>query len=461
MNKEVKLTEGNITSALVKLALPIMATSFVEMAYNFMDMIWLGRLSTEAVAAAGTVGFFTWFGSALFLVPKIGVEVGVAQSYGRDDMKAAKSYVSHALQIDIVIALIYSLLLILFKDKLIGFFNLGNNEVINMAVDYLVIVSFGMIFYFLNPVFAGIFNGAGNSITPFIINSIGLGINIILDPILIFGWGPFPKMGIKGAAWATVIAQFIATLIFLKINSEKLVLFTNLNLFEIPDKKYIKKIFKLGFPAALQTGAFASIAMIIAKIIAQWGPTPIAVQKVGSQIESISWMTAGGFSTALSAFVGQNYGARKKARIHKGYVRGITIIGTIGIFATLLLIFAAEPIFKLFIPEDEEAIRQGVTYLRILGVSQFFMSIEIATGGAFNGLGRTLPPAIVGIVFNALRIPASLILSSKTSLGLNGVWWSISISSVFKGIVMTIWFTILLKKNLIFNGSIEEGEGNV
>src|SRR5699024_3734866 len=133
--------------------------------------------------------------------------------------------------------------------------------------------------------------------------------------------------------------------------------------------------------------------------------------------------------------------------IHEGYAKGIIIIGVIGIFSTLLLIFAAEPIFKLFIPDDQEAIREGVIYLRILGISQFFMSIEIATGGAFNGLGKTLPPAIVGIIFNALRIPASLILSTKTPLGLKGVWWSISISSVFKGIIMATWFTILLKKD--------------
>ncbi|HLR35078.1 MAG TPA: MATE family efflux transporter, partial [Tissierellales bacterium] len=197
MNKEIRLTEGNIIETLVKLALPIMGTSFVEMAYSFMDMIWLGRLSTNAVAAAGTVGFFTWFGSALFLIPKIGAEVGVAQSYGKDDMDAARHYVSHTLQLNIIIALLYSLLLIVFKDKLIGFFDLGDKEVISMAVDYLVIISFGMIFYFLNPVFAGIFNGTGNSITPFIINSIGLVINIVLDPLLIFGWGPFPEMGIK------------------------------------------------------------------------------------------------------------------------------------------------------------------------------------------------------------------------------------------------------------------------
>lgn len=441
-----RLTEGNISSTLVRLAIPIMATSFVQMAYNMMDMIWLGRVSTNAVAAAGTAGFFTWFGTALFMVPKIGAEVGVAQSLGKEDVEGAKKYVFHALQLDIIVAIIYSLLLITFRHEIIGFFDLGDVEVVEMATDYLFIISIGLIFYLINPVFTGIFNGSGNSTTPFKINVIGLVINMVLDPLLIMGIGPFPEMGIKGAALATIIAQFVVTLVFLIIGKGKSNLFDNLNLFQKPEREYLKIIFKLGLPASIQTGLFASIAMIIAKIIAQWGPTPIAVQKVGSQIESISWMTAGGFSTAISAFVGQNYGAGQWDRIKEGYRKGLLIVGSIGLFASLLLILGAEPIFRLFIPKDEEALQMGITYLRILGISQFFMAIEIGTQGAFNGIGRTIPPSFIGILFNGLRIPAALILSS-TSLGLNGVWWSISISSVFKGIILVSWYIRILKKS--------------
>lgn len=444
MENNRKLIEGNITSALVKLALPIMATSFVQMAYNMMDMIWLGRVSTKAVAASGTAGFFTWLGTAFLMVPKIGAEVGVAQSYGREDMESAKRYVKNTLQLDTIIALIYSLILIVFRHQIIGFFNLGDSEVIQMAIDYLVIISFGLIFYFLNPVFSGIYNGSGNSSTPFKINAAGLVINMILDPLMIMGIGPFPKMGIKGAALATIIAQFTVTVIFI-YNSKTRELFKDLNIFQPLDKDYINTIFKLGLPTSLQTGLFALIAMVIAKIIAQWGPTPIAVQKVGTQIESISWMTAGGFSTAISAFVGQNYGAGKWDRIKEGYRKGLIIVGIIGIFATCLLIFGASPIFRLFIPYDKEALGIGIRYLRILGLCQFFMTIEIATQGAFNGLGRTIPPSLVGITFNTLRIPASLILSS-TYLGLDGIWWSISASATLKGIVLPTWYILLLKK---------------
>ncbi len=441
-----QLVEGSISRALVKLAIPIMATSFVQMAYNLTDMLWLGRVGTKAVAASGTAGFFTWFGSALFMIPKIGAEVGVAQSIGRQDMAAAKKYAANTLKLDILIALIYSAILIAFRHQIIGFFRLGDEEVIQMATDYLLIVSFGLVFYFLNPVFSGIFNGSGDSSTPFKINAVGLLTNMLLDPLMIMGIGPFPKMGVKGAALATIIAQFLVTLIFINVSRRKSVLFKDLNIFKIPfDREYVKTILKLGLPAAIQQGLFSSIAMVIARIIAQWGPTPVAVQKVGSQIESISWMTAGGFSTAISAFVGQNYGAGKLERIREGYKKGLQIVGSIGIFATVLLIFGAGPLFKLFIPNDPEALQIGIRYLRILGLSQFFMTIEIATQGAFNGLGKTIPPSLVSVTFNALRIPASLILSS-TFLGLDGVWWSISISSVFKGTVLTSWYLIVLKK---------------
>jgi Na+-driven multidrug efflux pump len=190
---------------------------------------------------------------------------------------------------------------------------------------------------------------------------------------------------------------------------------------------------------------FAGFAMVIARIIARWGPIPIAVEKVGSQIESISWMTAGGFQTAMSAFVGQNFGARKWSRVIKGYLVGMAIMSVIGLFATGLLIFAGRPIFSVFIPE-EETIRYGVTYLKILGLSQLFMCTEAVTAGAFNGLGKTVPPSVVGITLNALRIPTALILSS-TALGLDGVWWAISVSSMFKGTLLPAWYIIMLKRN--------------
>lgn len=445
MSMTANLTERGITKTLFKLALPIMGTSFVQMAYNLIDMIWVGRIGTGAVAAVGTAGFFTWLANAFILIPKIGAEVGVAQSTGQQNMREVKKYIKHSIQMVIFLALLYGLILIAFRDSFIGFFNLGDEAIIQDAISYLVIVSCGFVFFFINPVLTAIFNGYGDSKTPFIINSIGLLANLVLDPLLIMGIGPFPRLGVAGAAIATIISQGIATFLFIIKSKRALNIFSNIHLFTKPDLAHIVRITKLGLPTALQSGLFSIIGMVLARIIAQWGPTPIAVQKVGSQIESISWMTAGGFQSAMSAFVGQNYGAQKWDRVKKGYYIGIIIVSCIGLFATALLFFGARPLFTIFINE-EEAIQQGIQYLRILAFSQLFMCIEIATAGAFNGLGKTIPPSIVGIIFNFIRIPSAIILSS-TILGLNGIWWTISMTSILKGIILTSWFVILLRKS--------------
>ncbi|MFO7895858.1 MAG: MATE family efflux transporter [Candidatus Cloacimonadales bacterium] len=446
MSKKKDLTEEKIFSSLLKLALPIMATSFVQMTYNIVDMLWLGRAGSNQVAAAGTAGFFVWFGFAFILISKVGAEVGVAQSTGRKDELSARDYARNAIQLNLVLAAIYGTFLYLFRGKLIAFFQIGDPQVTLMAESYLAVVAVGIIFMFLNPVFSGIFNGLGDSKTPFYVNSAGLVFNLILDPILIFGWGIFPAMGVLGAAIATIFSQFIVTTIFLCLMWGKRAPFSEFHLFLRPIKSIMQKIFQFGTPVALQSGLFSIFAMVIGRIIAQWGPIPIAVQKVGSQIEAISWMTASGFATALSSFVGQNYGAEKWHRIWKGYAAALSAVSVVGIMASLLLVFFAKPIFQLFIPEPE-AIEVGVVYLKILGYSQLFMCLEITTAGAFNGLGKPIPPSIVSIIFTGARVPAAIILSSSALLGLPGVWWSISASSMFKGTILVVWFIIFLRKH--------------
>ena len=444
MTRVNDITEGNIFRALFRLALPIMGTSFVHTAYNMTDMIWVGRIGSRAVAAVGTAGFYIWLSAAFILISRIGAEVGVAQSVGKRDMAEAKVYIKHSIQLIVTLALIYASVLIIFRKPLIDFFNIGEPDIENNAITYLVIISFGMVFYFINPVFSAIFNGYGESRIPFIINSSGLIINMILDPLMILGIGPFPRLEVAGAALATIIAQFCVTVIFIIKAQRTKELFTDLKLFKIPDMDRIKAIVKLGFPAGLQSGMFTIFAMSITRIIAQWGPIPIAVQKVGSQIEAISWMTAGGFQTAMSTLIGQNYGANKWTRVIRSFYIGISIMTVIGLIATGLLIFAPRFLFSIFVSE-EETLGYGIVYLKILGLSQLFMCLEATSAGAFNGLGKTVPPSVVGITFNALRIPAALLLSA-TSLGLNGVWWAISVSSVFKGTVLTAWFLLYIAR---------------
>ncbi|MGO1468647.1 MAG: MATE family efflux transporter [Tissierella sp.] len=452
MKGNLKLTQGNISKAIIKLALPIMGTSFIQMAYTLIDIMWLGRLSTDAVAAAGTAGFFLWFGAGLVLISQIGIGTTVAQSYGREKITEARKYISNGFQLDFFIGIVYAILLFIFREELISFFNIKSIKVHTMAIDYIKIISVGIIFHFLNPIFSVILNSTGNSVAPFRVNTMGLIINIILDPLLIFGLGPIKGFGIKGAAIATISSQMIVSIIFIIMGKKTNSLYSHIKLFKKPDLLYIKKIVKLGLPAFLQTSAHSGIGMVLTRIVAGFGSAGIAVQSIGSQIESLTWMTSEGFAAAMSAFVGQNYGAGKYNRIKKGYKKGMQIVGSIGIFTTILFIFFPNFLFSLFVPDDPLTLKEGITYLKILALSQFFMSVEIGTGGAFAGLGKTIPASINGIVFNVLRIPMAIFLSSS-ALGLSGVWWTMTITGVLKGIILPSIFIKLLKDDL-FNDDL-------
>lgn len=218
------LTVGSIPGQLIRLSLPIMGTSFVQMAYNLTDMLWLGRVGSDSVAAVGIASFFTWLGVSIMLIARIGAEVGVSQSLGANDHAKAKKFAGNAVTLVILLSIAYGLLTYLLAPNLISFFNIENHQVSGAAASYLRIIAIGSILYYSNPTFSGIFNGAGISKLPFRLNATGLIFNLILDPVLIFGIGPFPKMGSDGAGIATIISQGIVFMLFvIKFKKKKIV----------------------------------------------------------------------------------------------------------------------------------------------------------------------------------------------------------------------------------------------
>ena len=341
------------------------------------------------------------------------------------------------------LGIIYGLICAIFNHQLIAFFKLNNPEVIRNARLYLIIAGGLLIFFFLDQVIGGILAAMGNTVTTFRVTTVGLVTNLVLDPVLIFGIGPFPRLEVVGAALATVFAQMIVFVLYLKAIWREPIIFRNLQLFQRSKKQNLDDIIKIGMPSALQDVLFSAISMVIARFVAGYGDAAVAVQKVGGQIESISWMMGGGFAMAVNSFVAQNFGAEKIDRVKKGFRTSVLIMAVWGLFNTFLLITFPKFFFSIFITEPD-VIPMGVDYLRIIGISEIFICLEGAATGAFQGLGKTIPPSIVGITFNALRIPASLLLSNI--LGLNGIWWVLTISCVFKGTILPLWYHLGFKR---------------
>ena len=440
MQSVKNLTEGSIRKQLFNLAIPIMGTSFVQMAYSLTDMAWVGRIGSEAVAAIGAVGILTWMLQSFSLLNKVGAEVTVGQSIGSGNQQEAKAYAAHNLTLALIFSLMWGVIFFSLATPIVSLYKLSL-EISAKAVEYLRIVSTAFPFVFLASAFTGVHNAAGLSKIPFYISGAGLALNMLLDPlfILLFGWGT------AGAAYATWLSQCMVILLFvyqLKVRNK---LWDDFHFFVPLKWKYTLKVVRIGIPVALLNSFFAVINMLMGRTASTYGGHyGLVALTTGGQIEAIAWNTSQGFSTALSAFTAQNYAARKRNRVEAAYRTTLMMTSIFGVFCTFLYVFYGNEIFSIVVPE-REAYMAGGLFLRIDGYSMMFLMLEITMQGLFYGIGRTVPPAVTSIVFNTLRLPLAMLLGA-IGLGIEGVWWAICISSILKGIVSFIWFRTLSKK---------------
>ncbi len=212
----------------MKLALPIMGTSLIQMAYNLTDMIWIGRIGANAVAAVGSAGMYMWLSNGISTLAKMGGQVRVGQSIGSQNKKDAAQYASATIQLGIIFGVIYGMITLLFHSQMIGFFHLTSPDVIKDAEIYLIITCGFVVINFVNQIFTSLMTAIGNSHHPFVATAIGLVINIVLDPLLIFGL----HMGVMGAAIATVIAQAIVLILMLYYAKKDKILFDEMRVMQ-------------------------------------------------------------------------------------------------------------------------------------------------------------------------------------------------------------------------------------
>ena len=245
-----------------------------------------------------------------------------------------------------------------------------------------------------------------------------------------------------GAAVATVIAQGLVCalfIVFAKRHPRRP--FSHFRIIGRLDMENLRHIIRWSLPVVVESGAFTLLAMVVTSMVSSmYGETALAVQRVGSQVESLSWLIGGGFSSAVTAFVGQNYGAGKWTRIRRGYHLSLTALLVWEALVTVLLIVFGRFFFSLFLHEPPEILDMGQTYLRILAACQLAMALEGACAGAFRGVGRTLPPSLCSVGSNLIRPLLCWVLAGW--MGLDGLWWGITISAMLRGVLIFGWYTI-------------------
>lgn len=445
---EGNLTKGPILKTLTKLAIPIMASSFLGTLYNITDMAWIGLLGSKAVAGVGVGGMFTWLSQGLAAMARMGGQVQVAQCIGRGERDRAHGFAQAAVQLATLMGMAYAVISLVFTRQMVAFFQLTDPEAQIAALSYTKIACGLIVFSFLTLTMTGLYTAQGDSKTPFLANLIGLVTNMILDPVLILGPGPFPKLGVVGAAIATVTAQAIVMTIMILgvIIQKKENVLKGIRLTAKIPKEYLGGLCRIGIPTAIQGMAYCAISMVLTRMVSAYGAEAVATQRVGGQIESISWNTADGFAAALNAFIAQNYGAGKMERVRKGYRASLWTVGIWGLLISFVFICFPQAIADIFFHEPK-AVATAVGYLVIIGFSEAFMCVELTTVGALSGLGRTRLCSIISIAFTSARIPLAIILGGL--IGLSGIWWALSITSIIKGIIFTCTFLWITRKRQV------------
>ena len=442
---EGNLTKDPILKTLTKLAIPIMASSFLGTLYNITDMAWIGLLGSKAVAGVGVGGMFTWLSQGLAAMARMGGQVQVAQCIGRGERDRAHGFAQAAVQLATLMGMAYAVISLLFARQMVAFFQLTDLEAQTAALSYTKIACGLIVFSFLTLTMTGLYTAQGDSKTPFLANLIGLVTNMILDPVLILGPGPFPKLGVVGAAIATVTAQAIVMMMMILgvIIQKKENVLKGIRLTAKIPKEYLGGLCRIGIPTAIQGMAYCAISMVLTRMVSAYGAEAVATQRVGGQIESISWNTADGFAAALNAFIAQNYGAGKMDRVRKGYRASLWTVGIWGLLISFVFICFPQAIADIFFHEPK-AVATAVGYLVIIGFSEAFMCVELTTVGALSGLGRTRLCSIISITFTSARIPLAIILGGL--IGLSGIWWALSVTSIVKGIIFTCTFLWITRK---------------
>lgn len=429
------LTTGSIPLHLIIFALPMLAGSLLQTAYSFVNAIWVGQFLGKSALAAVTVSF-----PIIFVMIAVGAgltmstTILISQYYGAKNIPSLRWVVQTSVLLLGALSVILTGLGEVFSRPILRAMDTPP-DVFGISADYM------QVFLLSLPAGYGLFlvrsmlQGVGDSKTPLYFQSAGLLANAILDPLLIFGWLGFPKLGLTGVAWGTVIAQWGALVALLAYLHRGKNLVSPDWLHPRGDWKTAWDIVRIGIPSAAQQ-ALVSIGMIfITGIVNHFGENSTAAFGAASRLDMIFFMPAMTFSMAVSALAGQNIGARAYHRVGEVYKWGMIMSGGVTLIGSTAVVCFPELLLRIFI-HDEEVIRQGTEYLRIVGPTYIFFSAMFISNGIINGSGHTLVPTLVTLVSQwGFRVPLAYALSYHVLHSARGVWWSIAIGFFVSSII--------------------------
>jgi putative MATE family efflux protein len=451
--KRVDMTTGAIAPRLARLAWPLVVGNLLQTFYNLADMFWVGRVSPDAVAAVSLMFPLSW----MFVSTAIGITAAtialVSQHVGAGEDRRADHVVAQTLLLTLAVSVALAAAGYAARRQLLAFIG-AEGAVFVASLAYIEIIFLSLPFTFLFFAFRASLQGAGDTRTAMWLMLLSAGLNVVIDPVFILGWGPFPAMGTRGAAWATFLARGVAVVagiyvllvggfgVRLRVGDLR------------PDLPVLRRLVSIGYPSTIDGWARSFAAVVMAALVAPFGTAAIAAYGIGVRLMSVSWTVAGAAGQATATGVGQNLGAGTPDRAAR--VTGVATGGTMAVLfaAAAACVFAPEFFLGVFV-DDPDVIAEGVVFLRVTAPFWAFFGGTMVIQGAFRGAGRTevamalsflsrwvfrVPIALV-LAFGAVTVPGTaLVLDVGPNVGVVGVWVAYAAGSFVSFLVAVGWF---------------------
>jgi len=431
-----RLTEGNVGSTLVKLTIPMVWGVLSIIAFNLVDTYYVGQLGTKPLAAMSFTFPVVMTLGSLSMGLGVGASSVISRAIGEGDHQRVQKFTTNSLTLAVTAVVIFVILGLLTIDPL--FTALGATaDVLPLIRDYMQIWYIGMVFLVVPMVGNSAIRASGNTLTPSLIMIFAAVINIVLDPLLILGIGGFPRLELQGAALATVVARgttLIAALLVLHFKERMLYL----KLPSVEDTLWCwKDILYVGLPAAASSMINPISIGVVTSLLAGFGAEAVAAFGIASRIESLALIAVMSLSASIAPFVGQNWGAKKYARVGKALQLSFLFCLLSGLIGAAILALTA-PSLVAFFDQNPDVVRIASQYLWIVPISYAGAGIILVANSAFNALGKPIPSVVMTVVrMFVLYIP--LAYFGGQLYGVNGIFAAACISNLIVGIGAYLW----------------------
>lgn len=432
------MVSGSIDRAILHLGAPAAMSALLQAGFLVVDTFWLGRVGPVALAAASTAGFMMWLAQTLGDGAASGSGAVLARAVGENDSGAAHRAAAAGQTLGVWGSVLISTVGLVVSHALFAFMRTAPG-VTAAGLHYMWVILVGMPAYFFFVWLSAAFRAVGDAKTPLKLLLLAATVNLAVDPLLIFGIGPLPALGVTGAALATVLSWLVAS-------ARGWVLLGRLGIrpavfaFLKPPRLETWRALRVGLPIGLEGALFSLIYILLTRVITSFGTPAVAALGVGHKLEVLNYFVCAGMGAAASTLVAQNLGAGDRARAARSAWRALFLTCLpVGAVTVAMVSFPALAI-EVF-SSDTGVVAAGTTYVLLVGLTQLFMAAEVVLLGAFAGAQWTAVPAGLEISLTAARIPLAMYLVA-VGWGVEAVWFAIAVTTVVKGTLLATLFAL-------------------